>query len=150
MAENQGKLIKDAIAAHLDNLIQDGIIQKFYYDDLMLDAQETRYTGDPIAILGLNSDLTIERDTTTSNLNTYTNWIMIRAKLANMKNPTDVEQLRDNVMTEFAQDTTYGLANGWVDPPLCPAPPITDQTKGDVLFLIKIVAHVASDLTTIS
>lgn len=150
MPQNQGFLIKQAIQNHLQNLVDAGTLEKFYYDDLTMDALETKYSGDPLAILGLNSDLNMERDTTTSNLNTYTYWIMVRAKLANLKNPTDVEDLRDNVMTEFAQDTTYGLANGWVDPPLCPAPPVTDQAKGDVVFLIKIIAHVASDLTTIS
>lgn len=150
MGQNQGLLFKTAVQNHLQNLVNNGIIEKFYYDDLMIDSQETRYSGDPIAILGLNSDLTIERDTTTSNLNTYTLWIMVRAKMGNLKNPTDVEDLRDNVMTEFAQDTTYGLANGWVDPPLCPAPPVTDQTKSEVVFLVKIIAHIASDLSTIS
>ena len=147
---NQGLLFKNAISAHLQNLVNNGILEKYYYDDLLLDANETKYSGDPYAILGLNSDLTMERDTTTSNLNTYTFWIMVRAKCANLTQPTDVEDLRDNVMTEFAQDTTYGLNNGWVDPPLCPAPPVTDQDKGQVVFLIKLVCHVASDLSTIS
>ena len=124
---NQGLLFKNAISAHLQNLVNNGILEKYYYDDLLLDANETKYSGDPYAILGLNSDLTMERDTTTSNLNTYTFWIMVRAKIANLTQPTDVEDLRDNVMTEFAQDTTYGLENGWVDPPLCPAPPVTDR-----------------------
>lgn len=150
MSTNQGNLIKEAIKGHLQNLVFAGTLEKFYEDDLMMDAQESKYSGDPIAILGLNSDLNMQRDTTTSNLNTYTFWVMVRAKLANLTNPTDVEDLRDNVMTEFAQDTTYGLANGWVDPPLCPAPPVTDQTKSDVVFLVKITAYVASDLSTIS
>ena len=150
MSQNQGLLFKESIQSHLQNLVNSGILEKYYYDDLMLDVQETKYSGDPYAILGLNSDLTMERDTTTSNLNTYTFWIMVRAKLANLTQPTDVEDLRDNVMTEFAQDTTYGLANGWVDPPLCPAPPVTDQDKSQVVFLIKLVAHIAADLTTIS
>ena len=148
--ENQGNLFKTAIQNHLQNLVNNGTLEKFYYDDLMLDANETKYSGDPYAILGLNSDLNIERDTTTSNLNTYTFWVMVRAKVANLTNPTDVEDLRDDVMTEFAQDTTYGLQNGWVDPPLCPAPPVTDQDKGQVVFLIKLTAHIASDLSTIS
>ena len=147
---NQGLLFKTAIQNHLQNLVNNGILEKYYYDDLLLDANETKYSGDPYAILGLNSDLTMERDTTTSNLNTYTFWIMVRAKCANLTQPTDVEDLRDNVMTEFAQDTTYGLNNGWVDPPLCPAPPVTDQDKGQVVFLIKLVSHIAADLSTIS
>ena len=147
---NQGLLFKNAISAHLQNLVNNGILEKYYYDDLLLDANETKYSGDPYAILGLNSDLTMERDTTTSNLNTYTFWIMVLAKIANLTQPTDVEDLRDNVMTEFAQDTTYGLNNGWVDPPLCPAPPVTDQDKGQVVFLIKLVCHIAADLSTIS
>ncbi len=150
MPNNQGLLFKTAIQDHLQNLVNNGIIEKYYYDDLMMDAQETKRSGDPIAILGLNSDLLMERDTTTSNLNTYTFWVMVRAKMDNMTQPTDVEDLRDNVMTEFAQDTTYGLENGWVDPPLCPAPPVTDQINHEVVFLVKLTAHIAADLSTIS
>ncbi len=150
MPTNQGVLFKEAIEDHLDNLVNNGIIQKYYEDDLTLDVLNTARNGDPIAILGLNSDLTIERNTTTNNLNTYTFWVMFISKIANKKQPSDIEDFRDNVMSEFAQDTTYGLQNGWVDPPSSPAPPAQDQDKSIIMFLVKLTAHIASDLSTIS
>ena len=142
----QATSIKNTIVTHLKNLVDAQTIGNFYEADLSKDVLEGSYSNFPVALLGM-SDVKTDYLDNRDNLNTYKFQIIVMQKVDNVKSPTDIEDLKDLIMTEFANDPTFGLGNGWVDPPVSPLAPVSTPDKSYIVFLIEIVAHVAQTLT---
>lgn len=141
--QGQGARIKSIIKSHLVNLVEAGSIGNYYEQDLSKDTLEGTYKKFPVVLLGM-SDAQADYLTNQANLNNYKFQLIVMQKVDDVKQVTDIEDLRDLIMTEFATDPTFGLENGWVDPPRSPLPPITTPDKTYVVFLLEIFVHIAS------
>ena len=142
----QAATIKNVIVTHLQNLVNAQTIGGFYEEDLSKDVLEGTYSNFPIVLLGM-SDSKSEILTNRANKNDYKFQLIVMQKVDNVKAPTDIEDLKDLILTEFANDPTFGLGNGWVDPPVSPLPPVSTPDKTYIIFLIELNVHVAVDLT---
>lgn len=141
--------IKNAIKAHLDNLVNTGVLgTAIEYDlskDPLSDAKLTSLW--PVALLGMDKTSS-EYLTNRANFRTYEFPIMVIQRYNNLDNKsTDIEDLKDLILFEFDNDPTLGGNASMVDAAATPLPAISTPDKTYVLFLVNIIAKKDVQLT---
>lgn len=140
--------IKKAIHAKLDVLKQAGTLGSTIIDDFKKGVLERDYASFPAAVLQTSS---IDNETITNrqNIRLYTFEIVVVCKGEDVKEATDIEDLRETIIDAFDNDPTLGnVADGAVEPSSSPAEPVPlIGGKSYIIFSVFIRARAIKDLT---
>jgi hypothetical protein len=135
--------MKNAILTDLQTLVQSGVLNSAFADDMTKVNPLTRnWPGFPSAVVIPPSVSTSEYEDIATNLREYTWYVMVVTTPDNIPStdPTYIEGLIDNVLNAFDLDCTLqGTAIGGVQPAVLEAPgPVNSGSTTYVVFYIQL------------
>lgn len=154
MAATKLNTIKNRIKYTLESLAREGILAEVQVDDLKTSIFDREFAHYPVAILTTPA-ITNEAITNVQNFRTYDFEIMVLQKADNVKDPTEIEDLIENILNRFDNDPTLkgdqatGAADGAVDPAASAPAAVVSRGKTYIGFSITIRAKAVRDLTFI-
>lgn len=140
--------IKTQIVKNLNDLVQSGELGHVDELDLSKDPFDQRYPKYPVALIGMSSFESEEKENQT-NLRTYIFPILILQKGENIESPVDMEDLRDALANKFDSDFTLaGTAIGAIQPAASTAYTASTPDKKIIYFVLTIKAKTLYEIGT--
>ena len=140
--------IKTQIVKNLNDLVESGELGFVDELDLSKDPFDQRYPKYPVALIGMSSFESEEKDNQT-NLRTYILPILILQKGENIELPVDMEDLRDALANKFDSDFTLGgTAIGAIRPAASTAYTASTPDKKIIYFVLTIKAQTLYEIGT--
>ena len=140
--------IKTQIVKNLNDLVDSGDLGFVDELDLSKDPFDQRYPKYPVALIGMSSFESEEKDNQT-NLRTYIFPILILQKGENIELPVDMEDLRDALANKFDSDFTLGgTAIGAIRPAASTAYTASTPDKKIIYFVLTIKAQTLYEIGT--
>ncbi len=138
--------IKKAINTRLQAMVTSGTLSAVIMEDLSKNVLELDFPSFPCAVLGMPS-IGSRYEFQQANLRSYRYDILVVQQITNITNQTDIEDLADEILTDFDNHFTLGgVAQIGVEAVTTPAAPVSSNDKTYVCFNVIIKANALQNL----